>query len=169
MSARPGGIAAALALSALAACDSQARPAACPGEAIGVFRFQGEPADGGCPWTPDGGLSFTGTVAYGQSGQAYLCLDRASASPLAGQRDGDHLTLAAPGVDVSIDACGCPLTLTEQLEGDVLRADGGASGFTGELRDAFAPTDGGAVGCERDGGAACGVPCVARWTVQGAR
>lgn len=162
-------VAAALALSALAACDSPARLATCPGEAVGLFHFQGEPADGGCPWIPDGGLSFNGTVAYGPSGQAYLCTDRPNASPLAGQRVGDHLVLTAPPVDVSIDACGCPLTLTEQLEGDVLRADGGASGFSGALSDALAPTDGGTAGCERDGGVACGVPCVASWTVQGAR
>ncbi|HEX8909856.1 MAG TPA: hypothetical protein VF805_11675 [Anaeromyxobacteraceae bacterium] len=162
-------LAAALALSALAACDTQGRPPACPGEAVALLHFQGAPVDGGCPWISDGGISFTGTVAYGQAGQAYLCLDRPNASLLAGQRAGDHLIVTGSPVDVSLDACGCPLTLTEQLEGDVLRADGGASGFMGALSDSLVSTDGGTAGCERAGGAACGVPCVARWTVQGAR
>lgn len=170
MSCRPALLLALVAMAALAGCESTARPAACPGTAVATLKFVGTlDTDGGtCQAVPDGGISFTGTVAYDSSGVAYLCPDRAEATPLAGQLTGDHLTLAANPVAVTLDACGCPLTVTETLVGDVLRADGGAAGFSGELSDALAPADGG-TGCEPDGGTTCGVPCTARWQLTGTR
>ena len=153
---------------ALAGCETRSQPAPCPGAAVVTLTFaaDGGPApDGGsCASVTDAGLAFTGTIAYGPSSTAFLCLDRPEASPLAGVRDGGYLTLTAPAVAVTADACGCPLLLTEQLEGEVLPGDGG---FSGQLSDAFTTPDGGTAGCEKDGGATCGVPCTAYWQVTG--
>ncbi|GEJ56737.1 hypothetical protein [Anaeromyxobacter diazotrophicus] len=154
---------------ALAGCEARAHPPACPGAPVAtlVFSGQADKADGGiCP-SVDGGLAFTGTLSYTDT-QAYLCLDRLESAPLAGDREGDHLTLKAPPAPATLDACGCPLTVVETLEGDLLRSDGGVTGFSGQLSDDLAPPDGGTAGCEKDGGTACGVPCTARWTVTGA-
>ena len=157
---------------ALAGCETRSQLAPCPGAAVVTLTFGGQlAADGGlapdggsCASVTDAGLAFTGTIAYGPSSTAFLCLDRPEASPLAGALDGGHLTLTAPAVAVTTDACGCPLVLTEQLEGDVLPGDGG---FSGQLSDAFTTPDGGTAGCEKDGGATCGVPCTAYWQVTG--
>lgn len=168
MSAAGAVRALALALAAaLAGCEARARAPACPGAPVATLAFTGGPGgDGGtCPSAPDGGLAFTGTLSYGDSGTAYLCLDRLEAAPLAGVRTGDHVTLTAPAAPATLDACGCPLTVVETLDGDLLRSDGGVAGFSGQLSDDLSPADGGTAGCEKDGGASCGVPCTTRWSV----
>jgi hypothetical protein len=163
------------ALAALTGCTSPARPGPCPGEAVATLRFQPKPIEnpdgGSCAGWPDAGDAgvFTGTIAAGSSGQAYLCVDRAEATPLSGTLVGDHLAVVGSQVEITLDACACPLFDTQQLEGDVLRgADGGVIGFDGGLSDVLAPVDGGTTGCERDGGTGCGVTCVARWSITAA-
>jgi hypothetical protein len=170
---RPPTLLLAGALAALAGCTSPASPAPCPGDAVATLRFKpiADPDGGSCAGWPDAGDAgvFTGTIANGSSGHAYLCLDRAEATPLAGTLVGDHLAVAGSSVEITLDACACPLFDTQQLEGDVLRdADGGVIGFDGGLSDVLAPVDGGTAGCERDGGTGCGVPCAARWSITAA-
>jgi hypothetical protein len=170
---------AAAAVAALASCGSSLRPPACPSSAVATLNFTGTLEQGtNCPavlnalnsYAPDGGISFTATVAYGTSSDAYLCVQKNEATPITGQRTGDHLTLDGGAVAATLDGCGCPLTVTETLVGDVLRGDGGAVvGFAGELSDTIAPAEG-ATGCELDGGATdggvtCGATCTASWQV----
>ncbi len=159
---------------ASAACDS-ARAPPCPGDRIATFRFASGPAlDGGCPFAPDGGISFTATLTLDADSTARLCVDRPQAEPLQGVTyDGGHVVVSSKQpAAASAPGCACDLEVSETLEGDVQSSDGVALAFSGTLRDRVAPAAGvSAAGCEPDGGAGrdagCGVPCDLQWVVTG--
>jgi hypothetical protein len=166
------GLLASGALAAAVAC-SAARPQPCPGDPVATFLFHADPVvPAGCPFPSDAGLDFTATVSYTSETTAVLCVERPEAQPLPGTRAGDHLTLAGAATPATAPPCACAVDLVESLEGDVERADGGVTGFTGELRDALAPADGGApADCEPRNATAtrCGIPCQLTWRLTGAR
>lgn len=161
---------AALAAILAAGCEGpHATP--CEGEVAGTFSFQAVPQDGGsCPFGA-GPTSFRGTVSYLADGGALLCIDRPEAAPLSGAHTGDHVTVASGKATANVSACACATTVTETVDGDLVRADGGAVSFQGTLRDQVDPVADGGAACEPDGGSAaaarCGVPCDLRWTLTG--
>jgi hypothetical protein len=161
----------ALVLGCEAGCDAP-RATPCPGQRVATLHFQGDPVvpeSGACPF--DGGsIAFTATLSYGSATTAFLCVDRAEAEPLRGTREGDHVYVASPAAPANVKDCACAVQVIESVDGGVLRVDGGATGFAGELTNEIAPPDGGASGgaCELpDGGAGCGVPCELRWKLSG--
>jgi hypothetical protein len=166
-------IAALLGLAAAAAC-APPRARTCAGEPVASFQFGGEviPDDAGCPFAPDAGLSrFSATVTFGSGADAFLCIDRSDAEPLRGTHVGDHVVLSSDAGPANVATCSCDVLVTERVEGDLLRADGGAVvGFSGELKDHLEAADAGA-SCERDAGTpgaqGCGVPCDLRWQLTG--
>ncbi|HEX7622497.1 MAG TPA: hypothetical protein VF400_02920 [Anaeromyxobacteraceae bacterium] len=160
---------------AVGGCDSQLHALPCPGQAVGTFKFHGV-LDGGCPFSPSSSaspasLDFTATIASTDPGEVHLCLDSAEAAPLTGSITGDHVTVTsptpAPAGAQTIPDCACAVTVSETLEGDLVRADGGVTGFAGELRDSVAPGTGvNAASCERTPAApSCSVPCVQTWSL----
>jgi len=166
---------AALGLAAAGGCEA-ARTRICEGDPVGsTLTFHGEPVpdDAGCPFAPDAGITFTGTVTFGSGTSALLCIDRNDAQPLRGTHDGDHLVVSSDAGAANVGSgCACDVLVAESVEGDLVRGDGGsAAGFTGELRNALSPADAGA-SCEPDAGTPgapprCGVPCNLRWQLTG--
>ena len=147
------------------ACSSP-RPASCPGDRVGTFHLHGDVVpDAGCPFA-SGPVDLTATISYGSGATALLCIEVPDAEPLQGTRDGDHVTVTSPDAGANVPSCGCPVQVSETVEGDVARDDGGSAvAFSGELRNDVWAADGGA-GCERDAGPpTCGVPCELRWSL----
>jgi hypothetical protein len=160
-------------------CDSQLHALPCPGQAVGTFKFHGVKdldVDGGCPFSPSSpaspaSLDFTATIASVDPGEVHLCLDRAEAAPLTGSNTGDHVTVTdptpAPVGAQTIPDCACAVTVRESIECDLVRADGGVTGFEGHLRASVGLGSGATpASCERTPAApSCGVPCVQSWTI----
>lgn len=161
---------------AVGGCDSQLHALPCPGQAVATFKFHGDPeaVPGSCPFSA-AALDFTGTISSSGEGTALLCLDRAEAAPLTGSNSGDHVAVTNPTPPTAgaqtIAACACAVTVSETIDGDFVRADGGVTGFDGHLRASIGLGSGAtAASCERTPAApSCGVPCVQSWHLTASR
>jgi len=162
-------LALALALAALPGCPNPALSAPCPGQPVGTFQFAGVPApsDGGtCYFAGDGGSAFAAEVSFGSGDAAYLCPQRADATPFQGTHAGDHLVASTMFPPNDASGCNCLVVVTETVAGDLVRASGPGTpvtGFDGGLEvDVVPAPDAGP--CEPastvpDAGPSCGVPC----------
>jgi len=160
---RPVAALLALAATAMAGCGSS-YAGHCPGVPLASFVLALTLDSTTCPTDQVSTQPFAVTITSDTaSGAAWACSGRRLSEPLVGTLSGDHLQQATATTGGGVfGACGasCAVAVTENLDGTLSRAPGGAiTGFTGTLTEDASALEGSSCGTP-----SC-VPCEVRYTV----
>ncbi len=136
----------------------------CPGQPLAVLAFAATSgASDACGVAAGTAIPFTATLTVDPGGSAaWLCTEKRLSAPLQGTLEGDHLhaSLVPEGAGAVIAACGsnCAASVTEIVDGTVIRSGGAVTGFDGTLEDDVAAATPGTCG-------ACGDACAVTYTL----